>query len=207
MKRFLALLILTGMVFSMTNNVTENPKVIMQTSMGAMTIELFADKAPISVDNFLKYADQGFYNDTVFHRVIPGFMVQGGGFTPSMDQKETMAPIKNEADNGLGNKRGTLAMARTAVVDSATAQFFINLVDNKFLDFQDKSTRGYGYCVFGAVVEGMDVADKIAKVETGNFAYYQDVPKETVLITSVTRVGATANAEVTANVTTSANAN
>jgi len=159
-----------------------NPVVIMSTSKGDIKIELFKDKAPISVENFLSYAGDGFYDGTIFHRVIPNFMVQGGGFTPDFSQKPTKPPIKNEAENGLKNERGTLAMARTQVVDSATSQFFINLVDNSFLD---NGVRDYGYAVFGKVIDGMDVVDMIAAVETGNNGMYGDVPKEEIVINSV----------------------
>ena len=145
---------------------SENPVVLLETTSGDILVELYPDKAPETVANFLKYVDDGFYNNTIFHRVIPGFMIQGGGFTARMQQKDTSAPIKNEADNGLKNDRGTIAMARTMDPHSATAQFFINLVDNDFLNFQAPSGNGWGYCVFGRVTEGMDVVDKIAKVKT-----------------------------------------
>ena len=161
----------------------DNPKVIMDTSKGQLTIELYPDKAPETVKNFLAYVDAGFYNGTIFHRVIPKFMIQGGGFTPDMQQKGTRAPIKIESDNGLKNDRGTLAMARTQDPNSATAQFFINSVDNGFLNFTAKTPKGWGYAVFGKVVKGMEVVDEISKVKTGA----QDVPVETVTITSVKR--------------------
>ena len=163
-----------------------NPIVRMQTSMGEITIELDAEKAPISSENFLSYVRDGFYEQTIFHRVIPNFMVQGGGFTSQMKQKKTKAEIKNEAYNGLSNDRGTLAMARTQVVDSATCQFFINLVDNDFLNHKAPTPNGYGYAVFGKVTEGMDVVDAIAKVATGNYGHHQDVPKEAVIIQGAT---------------------
>ena len=156
-----------------------------QTSHGSFTVELHAEDAPISCANFLKYVDEGFFDGLVFHRVIPDFMVQGGGMTPDMKQKKGHAPIRNEAKNGLRNRRGTLAMARTSDVDSATSQFFINLKDNAFLDH---SPRDYGYAVFGRVVEGMDVVDEIAGVETGRRGPHDDVPLEPVVIESVTRV-------------------
>jgi len=159
-----------------------NPVVIMTTSKGDIKIELFKDKAPITVENFLSYVNDGFYNGTIFHRVIPNFMIQGGGFTPDFTQKPTKPPIKNEAKNGLKNEKGTLAMARTQVVDSATSQFFINLVDNSFLD---NGVRDYGYAVFGKVTDGMDVVEKIAAVPTGNKGMYGDVPQEDVVIESV----------------------
>src|SRR3989337_400318 len=165
----------------------ENPTVLMETSLGNIKIELDQAKAPITVKNFLSYVDEKFYDGAIFHRVINNFMIQGGGFTPDMQQKPTKAQIKNEAGNGLKNKKGTLAMARTMVVDSATAQFFINVVDNDFLDHRDTSPQGYGYAVFGKVVEGMDVVDKMKGVKTGTKMGFGDVPMETVLIKSVRR--------------------
>lgn len=158
-----------------------NPVVIMSTSMGEIKIELYPDKAPETVKNFLSYVNDRFYDNTIFHRVIPGFMIQVGGFTPDMKQKPTKAPIKNEANNGLRNNAGTIAMARTSVIDSATSQFFINLVDN---DFLNHSTRDFGYAVFGKVVEGMDVVRKIGGVRTGNRGQFQDVPVEPVIVKS-----------------------
>ena len=166
---------------------TVNPHVIMETSLGNVEIELFEDKAPISVANFLKYTDEGFFNGTIFHRVIPNFMIQGGGFTPDMNQKKTADQIKNEAGNGLKNERGTLAMARTAVVDSATSQFFINLKDNDFLNYTAPNPAQYGYAVFGKVVSGLDVVEKIKDVPTGNKGMHQDVPTTPVLIKSMKR--------------------
>jgi peptidyl-prolyl cis-trans isomerase A (cyclophilin A) len=163
----------------------KNPIVLMQTNLGAIKLELFAQKAPLSVKNFLDYAASGFYDGTVFHRVIPNFMIQGGGFTADMKQKKTNAPIKNEADNALKNLRGTVAMARTMIVDSATAQFFVNTIDNGFLDHTDKTTKGYGYAVFGRVVEGMDVVDKIARVRTGVRSNFSDVPLTPVVVESM----------------------
>lgn len=161
------------------------PIVKMQTSKGEIVIELNGEEAPVSVENFLNYVRQGFYQQTIFHRVIPNFMIQGGGFTPDMAQKKTGAEIKNEADNGLKNLRGTLAMARTQVVDSATSQFFINLVDNAFLNHQGKTPNAYGYAVFGRVTEGMEIVDEIAGVKTANHGHHQDVPVEPVVIESV----------------------
>ncbi len=154
----------------------------LHTSHGVIGIELDADKAPETVKNFQAYVEAGHYDGTIFHRVIDGFMVQGGGFTPDMQQKPTNAPVKNEADNGLKNVRYTLAMARTNDPHSATAQFFINVADNGFLDFKSPTANGWGYCVFGKVVEGSDVVDQIKGVATGNKGYHQDVPLETVLI-------------------------
>ena len=164
----------------------KNPIVVISTSMGDIEAELYADKAPESVKNFLAYAEAGHYNGTVFHRVIKGFMIQGGGMTPDMNQKPTKAPVKNEADNGLKNTNGTLAMARTSVVDSATSQFFINVKDNALLDHKSKTPQGYGYAVFGKVISGMDVVQKIENVSTGNKGMHQDVPTEPVLIKSIT---------------------
>jgi cyclophilin family peptidyl-prolyl cis-trans isomerase len=155
-----------------------------KTSKGSFTVQLFDKQAPISVENFLKYVDEGFFDGTIFHRVIAGFMVQGGGLTADLKDKRGRAPIKNEATNGLKNKRGTLAMARTNDVDSATSQFFINVVDNAFLDHKPGN---YGYAVFGRVASGMDVVDAIAAVKTGTKGRYQDVPTETVTIESVQR--------------------
>ena len=158
------------------------PSVEMQTSMGTIVIELDGDKAPLTVKNFLQYTNDGFYNGTVFHRVIEGFMIQGGGFTKDMGEKPTGAQIPNEAKNGLKNQRGTIAMARRAEPHSATAQFFINIADNDFLNFKMPNANGWGYCVFGKVVEGSDVVDKIKGVKTGSSGFHQDVPKEDVII-------------------------
>ncbi|PLX74548.1 MAG: peptidyl-prolyl cis-trans isomerase A [Desulfuromonas sp.] len=167
---------------------TTNPSVCLSTSMGDITIELDAENAPISTENFLAYVNDGFYDGTIFHRVIADFMIQGGGMNPDMSQKDTKSPIKNEATNGLSNKRGTVAMARTQVVDSATAQFFINTVDNDFLDHQNTSVMGYGYAVFGKVTDGMETVDKIRQVATGNHGMHQDVPKDSVVIEKATVV-------------------
>ena len=168
----------------------DGTQVVLHTNHGDITIALAADEAPQTVANFLRYVDDGFFDETIFHRVIPGFMIQGGGFTADMIQKRTHEPIRNEADNGLKNARGTLAMARTSDPHSATAQFFINLTDNDFLDFKSASGNGWGYAVFGRVVDGMDVVDAIAKVATGNRGMHQDVPKESVIITKAERVNA-----------------
>lgn len=157
----------------------------MHTSKGIIDIELDADKAPETVNNFLQYAKDGFYDGTIFHRVIDGFMIQGGGLEPGMKQKNTRAPIKNEADNGLKNERGTVAMARTNDPHSATAQFFINVSDNAFLNFRSATVDGWGYCVFGRVVNGMDVVDAIKGVATTSKSYYQDVPAEDVVIEKI----------------------
>ena len=160
--------------------------VVMETSHGTVTIELEGDKAPITVQNFLAYVDEGFYDGTIFHRVIPDFMIQGGGMEPGMNEKETKGSIKNESSNGLSNKRGTLAMARTSAPDSATAQFFINLKDNTFLDKAQARDR-VGYAVFGRVTNGMDVVEKIKAVSTGRRGSHDDVPVKDVTITSVKR--------------------
>jgi len=157
----------------------------MQTNKGTIVLELNADKAPKTVENFLNYAKKGFYDGTIFHRVIDGFMIQGGGMEPGMREKSTDAPVQNEANNGLANERGTIAMARTPDPHSATAQFFINVSDNDFLNFRAETTDGWGYCVFGKVVEGMDVVDEIRKVDTGSFGFHQDVPKEDIIIEKV----------------------
>ena len=165
------------------------PVVILETSLGVVKAELYPDKAPVSVKNFLLYAKEGHYDGLIFHRVIRDFMVQGGGFTKEMKERAAKhPPIRNEADNGLKNDRGTLAMARTSVVDSATAQFFINVVNNDFLNHRAKTPQGYGYAVFGKVTEGMDVVDKIRAVPTGNSGMFQDVPLQPVSIVKVTVV-------------------
>lgn len=168
----------------------ENPKVVLETTMGRIVLELYPDKAPKTVASFLTYVDDGFYDGTIFHRVIPGFVIQGGGYTADFRQKPTRPPIPNEADNGLSNLRGTIAMARTADPHSATSQFFINLVDNKRLDHTGKGdSQAWGYAVFGRVIEGMDVVDKIAQVRTGpRGPFPSDCPLETVLIRRAKRM-------------------
>lgn len=166
-----------------------NPRVLMETSMGNITVELFKEKAPITVRNFLSYVNEGFYDGLIFHRVISSFMIQGGGLDADMQSKKTKFAIKNEATNKLSNKRGTLAMARTNVVDSATSQFFINVVDNPFLDNQGKRPEEFGYAVFGQVVEGMDVVDAIKGVKTGSKGGHTDVPIEPVTINSIRPIG------------------
>lgn len=173
-------LLLAGNLFA-----AEKPHVLLNTSMGEIEIELEAEKAPISTKNFLEYVESGYYDGTVFHRVIPGFMIQGGGFNEGLNQKKTRAPIKNEADNGLHNVRGTLAMARTQDVNSATSQFFINHRDN---DFLDHGSRDFGYAVFAKVVRGMDVVDQIAQVPTGNRSMMQNVPLTPVKIVSAEKL-------------------
>lgn len=165
----------------------DNPAVVLETTLGSITIELLPDAAPGTVENFLQYAADGFFDGTVFHRVIPGFMIQGGGLQADLSEKATRPPIRNEADNGLSNTRGTVAMARTSVVDSATAQFFINTVDNgRSLDHRGTSPRDYGYAVFGRVTAGMDVVDAISGVATGRQGPHQNVPVEPVVIDSAT---------------------
>ena len=163
-----------------------NPRVLIETSKGNITVELFPGNAPLSTENFLKHVKAGFYDGTIFHRVIPGFMIQGGGMLPDMTEKARGTPITNEADNGLRNLRGTLAMARTGEPHSATSQFFINVADNHFLDHRGKSLEGWGYAVFGQVVDGMEVADAIVSVPRGNRGPHQDVPLEPVVMHKVT---------------------
>lgn len=163
----------------------EGPEVLLETTEGPITIALYEEQAPISTANFLQYVEEGFYDGTIFHRVIPSFMIQGGGFTPDMERKETRGPIENEAENGLRNTRGTVAMARTNEIDSATSQFFINLVDNAFLNGDGVVD---GYAVFGRVIEGMDVVDRIAASETGTVGEMSDVPVDPIIITSATVV-------------------
>ena len=164
------------------------PVVMMETTLGSIKIELWEDKAPVTVKNFLRYADEKFYDNTVFHRVISGFMIQGGGLTATMERKKTHEPIKNEASPQLKNDRGTIAMARTSQIHSATSQFFINLVSNDFLNHRDDTPRGFGYVAFGRVIEGMDVVDRIGGVKTTRVGSYKDVPATPVIIKSVRRV-------------------
>lgn len=166
----------------------QHPLVLIETNLGNITLELYPDKAPLTVKNFLDYVNSGHYDGTIFHRVINGFMIQGGGFTKEMNQKSTKAPIVIESENGLKNERGTIAMARTSDVNSATSQFFINVVDNKMLDFSAKTPAGYGYCVFGKVIKGMDVIDKIKEVKTGTKQGHGNVPLEPVEIIKVSVV-------------------
>ena len=163
-----------------------NQMIKFTTNMGDITIEMYADKAPETVKNFMSYVESGFLDGLIFHRVIPGFMIQGGGFSPDMQQKTAAEPIQNEADNGLKNDTGTIAMARTGDPHSATAQFFINLVDNDFLNHSGKNPQGWGYTVFGKVTEGLDVVESIGKVATGKVAGYSDVPVDSVIIESAT---------------------
>ena len=167
---------------------SENPKVVFETSKGEIVLELDLKKAPKTVKNFLTYVDAQYYDKTIFHRVIPKFMIQGGGFTSDMQKKSTKPPIKNEADNRLKNNRGTIAMARTSDPHSATAQFFINTVNNEFLNFKSKTSQGWGYAVFGKVIKGMDVVDAISAAKTTSRGPYRDVPVEPIIIKSVRRM-------------------
>ncbi len=185
--KFKLVCLLFVVVFSLsgTNVWAKNTIVVLETNMGNIEIELFDKEAPLGVANFLNYVDSGFYNGVIFHRVIPGFMLQGGGFDKEMNKKKVKLPIKNEANNGLKNLRGTLSYARTQDINSATSQFFINLVDNAFLDY--KNNRKYGYAVFGKMIKGMKVADTIAKVKTGRVKMYSDVPQNPVIITKAVR--------------------
>jgi cyclophilin family peptidyl-prolyl cis-trans isomerase len=187
MKKFLAPLVAALLMLTVNAASAANPRVKMETSKGAVIIELYADQAPVTVQNFLRYVNDGAYDGTIFHRVIKGFMNQGGGFTPDLQKRPTAyPPIKNEADNGLNNQRGTVAMARTSDPNSATNQFFINTADNDFLDFKSKSMQGWGYTVFGKVIQGMDVIDSIASVKTGpRGPFRSDVPLEDIEIVSI----------------------
>ncbi len=188
MKRIIlaigCLVVICGMaaLVSARENPARNPRVRLVTNYGNIVLELYPQKAPETVKNFLQYVREGFYNGTIFHRVIKGFMIQGGGYTKDLQRKSTHAPIKNEADNGLANLRGTVAMARTMDPNSATSQFFINTVNNNFLDFRSKTARGWGYCVFGKVVSGMDVVDAISKVPTTTSRVGQNSPVSPVII-------------------------
>ena len=164
-----------------------SPRIVMETSKGNILIELYPDKAPLTVKNFMAYVDSGYYDGTIFHRVIPSFMIQGGGFTSDMNRKPTKAPVRNEADNGMKNNRGTIAMARTQDPHSATAQFFINTVDNDFLNHRSKSGQAWGYAVFGKVIQGMDVVDAISSMKTENAGMMRDIPVESVLIIKAKR--------------------
>ena len=182
MKTLITCCALAGALFS----AEAATKAVIRTSFGEIELELDEAKAPVTVANFVEYAKSGFYDGTIFHRVIDGFMIQGGGFTKGMQQKQTRPPIKNEAGNGLRNRKYTIAMARTQVVDSATAQFFINVRDNAFLDHRSEDARGFGYAVFGTVTKGADVVDRIARVKTGRVSFFSDVPVEPVVIEKVT---------------------
>ena len=190
-RRFLATLSTVFAIicfFTPTGYAMSNPIVEMKTNYGTVTMELFADKAPKTVENFLRYVDEQFYDETIFHRVIDGFMIQGGGFDVTFNQKSTHAPIENEATNGVANAEGTIAMARTGDPHSATAQFFINLKNNTFLNHTGKNPHGWGYAVFGKVTDGMDVVNTIKGVDTGVRSMHADVPKQDVLIEHIRRV-------------------
>ena len=191
MKRFgfWSYIVVLSILSGTASAADKNPQVQLTTSMGAIEIELYADKAPKSTQNFLEYVDAGFYNGTIFHRVIPNFMIQGGGFEPGLKQKSARAPIQNEADNGLKNTVGTLAMARTPDPHSASAQFFINAKDNDFLDHKGKTPQGWGYAVFGKVTKGMDVVKKIEAVQTATRGGHGDVPVKDVVIQKAERIG------------------
>jgi peptidyl-prolyl cis-trans isomerase B (cyclophilin B) len=188
MKNIIKYLVLTTIIFinnGVNAEMATNTIINVKTSLGDIKLELFNDKAPITAENFKKYIESGYFANSIFHRVIKDFMVQGGGFTMEMEEKETMSPIKNEANNMVSNERGTIAMARTNDPHSASAQFFINLKDNVFLDFKSETTQGWGYCVFGKVIEGMEVIDKIATVDTGSYGPHQDVPKDPIIIKEI----------------------
>ena len=191
MKQILSAVLILAMVTATClgqENGVSSPQVVMETSKGEIVLALFPDKAPLTVKNFLDYVDAGFYNGTIFHRVIPGFMLQGGGFSRDMQKKPTLTPVKNEAHNGLKNDRGTIAMARTQDPHSASSQFFINTVDNAFLNYKGQTTAGWGYAVFGKVIKGMEVVDAISMVETGNQGRFRDVPKTPVVISNVRKI-------------------
>ncbi len=166
----------------------KHPRVILQTNHGDILIELYPDKAPVTVENFLRYTDDGFYDGTIFHRVISGFMIQGGGFDADMKKRATRSPIRNEADNGLQNERGTIAMARLPAPDTATSQFFINHRNNAMLNHRNRTPQGFGYCVFGRVVDGMDVVDRIAQVRTTTHGGHENVPVEPVVIEHIKKM-------------------
>jgi peptidyl-prolyl cis-trans isomerase B (cyclophilin B) len=188
MKNIIKYLVLTTIIFinnGVNAEMATNTIINVKTSLGDIKLELFNDKAPITAENFEKYIKSNYFTNSIFHRVIKDFMVQGGGFTPEMEEKETMSPIKNEANNKISNERGTIAMARTNDPHSASAQFFINLKDNTFLDFKSETTQGWGYCVFGKITEGIEVIDEIAMVDTGSYGPHQDVPKDPVIIKEI----------------------
>ena len=178
--------ILISFVCMQLNSAYANPKVLIETTKGKITVELYEKEAPITVKNFLSYVSEGFYNNLIFHRVIPNFMIQGGGFDAKMNQKPVKDPINNEARRGLNNKRGTRAMARTNVINSATAQFFINLKNNDFLNHKDNTSAGFGYAVFGEVIDGMDVVDTIGRTRTHAFGMFRDVPIKEMTIKNMT---------------------
>ena len=185
---WLLVVVISAAVVQAAEKKATQPRVTFDTSMGPVVIELYSDRAPQTVANFLAYVDAGYYNGTIFHRVIPGFMIQGGGFTTDMRRKPTQPPVVNEADNRIKNERGTIAMARTPDPHSATAQFFINTVDNDFLNFKSKTSQGWGYTVFGRVVQGMETVDAISRVKTGRAGGHRDVPVKPVVILTVKRL-------------------
>jgi peptidyl-prolyl cis-trans isomerase B (cyclophilin B) len=189
-RRVLVMMILFTCLVPLAASAAEKPRVMLQTTLGDITIELDPDKSPLTTKNFLGYVDDGFYDGTIFHRVIKGFMIQGGGLTEAMKDKPTKEPINNEADNGLKNEHGTIAMARTGYPHSATSQFFINTANNSFLNHRSKSAEEYGYCVFGKVVKGLDIVDAIENVQTTNRGGHQDVPMNPVVIKKAVRVKA-----------------
>lgn len=186
-KKISVLFVMMVVVFFTINCSAKSVVVQMETSLGKIEIELYEDKAPITVMNFLKYVDKGFYNETIFHRVIPSFMIQGGGFTSDMGKKKTLDPIRNEANNGLSNSRGTISMARTNEIHSGSSQFFINVRNNANLDYKGRTSSLFGYCVFGKVIKGMNVVDKIENVKTGNISYFRNVPLKPIRIISIKR--------------------
>ena len=188
MKNFIKYLFLITIIFTYNGvnaEMTTNTIIIIKTTSGDIKLELFDDKSPKTSENFKQYIKSGFFSNSIFHRVIKDFMIQGGGFNPEMQQKEALSPIKNEANNMISNERGTIAMARTNEPHSASSQFFINLKDNTFLDFKSETTQGWGYCVFGKVIEGLETIDKIALVPTGSYGPYQDVPNDPIIINEV----------------------
>ena len=188
MKNFIKYLFLITIIFTYNGvnaEMTTNTIIIIKTTSGDIKLELFDDKSPKTSENFKQYIKSGFFSNSIFHRVIKDFMIQGGGFNPEMQQKEALSPIKNEANNMISNERGTIAMARTNDPHSASSQFFINLKDNTFLDFKSETTQGWGYCVFGKVIEGLETIDKIALVPTGSYGPYQDVPNDPIIINEV----------------------
>jgi peptidyl-prolyl cis-trans isomerase B (cyclophilin B) len=188
MKNIFKYLFLITIIFTnkgVSAEMATNTIITIKTTLGDIKLELFDDKAPKTSENFKKYIKSGFFSNTIFHRVISDFMIQGGGFTAEMQQKDTLSPIKNEANNMLSNQRGTIAMARTNDPHSASSQFFINLKDNTFLDFKSETIQGWGYCVFGKVLEGLETIDKIALVSTGSYGPYQDVPNEPIIINEI----------------------
>lgn len=192
---FALLFLIVNFCFTSASMAEDKPKVAIDTNYGTIVLELYPDKAPGTVANFLQYVDSGFYENTIFHRVIDGFMIQGGGFSPDYQQKPVRAPIKNEANNGLSNQRGTIAMARTSQPHSATSQFFINTVDNTRLDYRFETPQGWGYCVFGKVIDGMEVVDEISKTPTGPAGpFNSDAPQAPVVIEEASRVTSTPKA-------------